>query len=188
MCVRVFFFGPLWPIMLILNDQGPNPSPNTLQAPAISSLMYDAQTCFCLNVNKFCIKSGPVRAASRPGPTEPTEFDMNPQTAKPGNSKKESSGVRNLGIEMAATQSGKLMYKIYRALSYGVSPALNLHLRYRRFRGREHPHRWTERLGRASLPRPPGPLLWFHAVSLGSNFVYLFNLITYFLFGFVFNF
>ncbi|XP_059428139.1 probable 3-deoxy-D-manno-octulosonic acid transferase, mitochondrial isoform X1 [Corylus avellana] len=70
---------------------------------------------------------------------------------------------------MAATESGRLMYKIYRALSYGVSPALNLHLRYRRLRGHEHPHRWTERLGRASLPRPPGPLLWFHAVSLGEG-------------------
>ncbi|KAG7961278.1 hypothetical protein I3843_09G007200 [Carya illinoinensis] len=68
---------------------------------------------------------------------------------------------------MAATKEGKLVYNIYRALSFGAAPVLNLYLRFRRFRGREHPHRWTERLGRPSLPRPLGPLLWFHAVSLG---------------------
>ncbi|KAB1221237.1 putative 3-deoxy-D-manno-octulosonic acid transferase, mitochondrial [Morella rubra] len=70
---------------------------------------------------------------------------------------------------MAATTEGKLVYRIYRALSYSVSPVVKLHLQYRRLRGREHPHRWTERLGRPSLPRPPGPLLWFHAVSLGEG-------------------
>lgn len=149
------------------HTQRPRSKPQA-QMPSGHFLAYVWCTkLFCLN--KFCTKSGPVRAASRPGPTEPTVFDINPQPAKSENSK-ESSSVRNLGKEMAATESGKLMYKIYRALSYGISPALNLHLRYRRLRGREHPHRWTERLGRASLPRPPGPLLWFHAVSLGSNF------------------
>ncbi|KAG6637997.1 probable 3-deoxy-D-manno-octulosonic acid transferase, mitochondrial isoform X1 [Carya illinoinensis] len=70
---------------------------------------------------------------------------------------------------MAATKEGKVTYNIYRALTYGVSPVLDLHLRFRRLRGREHPHRWTERLGRPSLPRPVGPLLWFHAVSLGEG-------------------
>ncbi|KAF3441738.1 hypothetical protein FNV43_RR15653 [Rhamnella rubrinervis] len=69
---------------------------------------------------------------------------------------------------MAATK-GKLVYKIYRALSYGLSPFLYLHLRWRKHRGLEHPLRWPERLGRASLPRPPGPLIWFHAVSLGEG-------------------
>ncbi|KAI9122082.1 hypothetical protein K1719_006771 [Acacia pycnantha] len=64
---------------------------------------------------------------------------------------------------------GLLLYKLYRALSYGVSPLVYLHLRWRRFRGLEHPHRWPERLGRPSRPRPPGPLIWFHAVSLGEG-------------------
>lgn len=68
---------------------------------------------------------------------------------------------------MAATK-GKLIYKVYRALSYGLSPLLYLHLRWRVLRGLEHPFRWPERLGRPSHARPPGPLLWFHAVSLGS--------------------
>ncbi|KAL5545957.1 hypothetical protein UlMin_005644 [Ulmus minor] len=69
---------------------------------------------------------------------------------------------------MAATK-GKLLYGIYRALSYGLSPWLYLHLRWRKHLGLEHPLRWPERLGSASLPRPPGPLLWFHAVSLGEG-------------------
>ena len=71
--------------------------------------------------------------------------------------------------EMAATEAaGKLAYRIYRAVSYGAEPVVNLHLRWRRLRGREHSLRWTERLGLPSLSRPTGPLLWFHAVSLGS--------------------
>ncbi|PON56115.1 3-deoxy-D-manno-octulosonic-acid transferase, N-terminal [Parasponia andersonii] len=69
---------------------------------------------------------------------------------------------------MAATR-GKLIYTIYRALSYGLSPLLYLHLRWRKNQGLEHPLRWPERLGHASLPRPQGPLLWFHAVSLGEG-------------------
>ncbi|XP_030492706.2 probable 3-deoxy-D-manno-octulosonic acid transferase, mitochondrial [Cannabis sativa] len=70
--------------------------------------------------------------------------------------------------EMAATKA-TLVYTIYRALSYGLSPLLYLHLRWRKILGLEHQLRWPERLGRASLPRPPGQLLWFHAVSLGEG-------------------
>nr|XP_011466803.1 PREDICTED: probable 3-deoxy-D-manno-octulosonic acid transferase, mitochondrial isoform X1 [Fragaria vesca subsp. vesca] len=69
---------------------------------------------------------------------------------------------------MAATK-GKLVYNIYRAVSHGLSPLLYLHLHWRKLRGLEHPLRWPERLGRPSFPRPPGPLLWFHAVSLGEG-------------------
>ncbi|XP_027173533.1 probable 3-deoxy-D-manno-octulosonic acid transferase, mitochondrial isoform X2 [Coffea eugenioides] len=68
-----------------------------------------------------------------------------------------------------ARKKGELIYKIYRAFSYGLSPMINLHLRWRKFRGLEHPKRWTERFGRPSLPRPAGPLVWFHAVSLGEG-------------------
>lgn len=64
---------------------------------------------------------------------------------------------------------GKLVYQVYRALSYGLSPLLYLHLWWRKLRGVEHSLRWRERLGRPSLPRPSGPLLWFHAVSLGEG-------------------
>lgn len=74
------------------------------------------------------------------------------------------------------TEKGKLVYRLYRALSYGLSPLLYLHLRWRKIRGLEHPVRWGERLGRPSLPRPPGQLIWFHAVSLGFIPFYIFIL------------
>ncbi|XP_039068331.1 probable 3-deoxy-D-manno-octulosonic acid transferase, mitochondrial isoform X1 [Hibiscus syriacus] len=71
---------------------------------------------------------------------------------------------------MAVVPKGEMLYKIYRTLSYGLSPLIHLHLHWRRLRGLEHPIRWRERLGQPSLPRPSaGPLLWFHAVSLGEG-------------------
>ncbi|KAG0487981.1 hypothetical protein HPP92_006792 [Vanilla planifolia] len=48
-------------------------------------------------------------------------------------------------------------------------PFLYLHLHWRRIRGLEHWSRWPERFGRPSAPRPPGSLIWFHAVSLGEG-------------------
>ncbi len=41
-------------------------------------------------------------------------------------------------------------------------------LRVRAGRGREDPERLGERIGHPSRPRPPGPLCWVHAVSLGE--------------------
>ncbi|KAL7616089.1 hypothetical protein Lser_V15G01966 [Lactuca serriola] len=70
---------------------------------------------------------------------------------------------------MGAIKGGEMVYMIYKAVTYGLSPLINLHLRWRKFRGLEHPLRWPERLGRPSLPRPPGSLIWFHAVSLGEG-------------------
>lgn len=70
---------------------------------------------------------------------------------------------------MVMPMGAAIVYKLYRALTYGVSPLAYLHLRWRKIRGREHPLRWPERLGRPSVSRPPGPLIWFHAVSLGEG-------------------
>ncbi|XP_017243592.1 probable 3-deoxy-D-manno-octulosonic acid transferase, mitochondrial isoform X2 [Daucus carota subsp. sativus] len=70
---------------------------------------------------------------------------------------------------MGRHRAGYLVYTLYRSLSHCLSPLIHLHLRFRRFRGIEHPLRWRERLGLPSLPRPPGPLFWFHAVSLGEG-------------------
>lgn len=126
--------------------------------------------------------------ASRPplrnfplGPPSPPKFLYpHPRTHTPSHSfrskhnfrglkKKKKLNLRFEIREMAATEAaGKLAYRIYRAVSSGAEPAVNLHLRWRRLRGREHSLRWTERLGLPSLSRPTGPLLWFHAVSLGS--------------------
>ncbi|KAJ9695223.1 hypothetical protein PVL29_010622 [Vitis rotundifolia] len=66
-------------------------------------------------------------------------------------------------------EKGKLLYHVYRALTYGLSPFLYLHLRFRTLQGIEHPVRWPERLGRPSTSRPPGHLIWFHTASLGEG-------------------
>ena len=34
--------------------------------------------------------------------------------------------------------------------------------------GKEHPQRYTEKLGEVSAARPPGPLIWLHGVGLGE--------------------
>ncbi|XP_057740448.1 probable 3-deoxy-D-manno-octulosonic acid transferase, mitochondrial isoform X2 [Arachis stenosperma] len=68
-----------------------------------------------------------------------------------------------------STKKGLLLYNVYRTLTYALSPLIRLHLRWRISRGLDHRCRWPERLGRPSLPRRPGPLVWFHAVSLGEG-------------------
>ncbi|EEF33745.1 probable 3-deoxy-D-manno-octulosonic acid transferase, mitochondrial [Ricinus communis] len=69
----------------------------------------------------------------------------------------------------AARNRGMLLYKIYRAFTYAVTPLVRLHMQWRRLLGLEHPNRWPERFGWPSVPRPSGRLLWFHAVSLGEG-------------------
>ncbi|WOL03462.1 putative 3-deoxy-D-manno-octulosonic acid transferase, mitochondrial isoform X1 [Canna indica] len=64
---------------------------------------------------------------------------------------------------------GKLVYGLYRAVTRVAVPIIYAHVQWRRLRGLEHPSRWPERFGRPSSPRPSGPLLWFHAVSLGEG-------------------
>ncbi|KAI8563459.1 hypothetical protein RHMOL_Rhmol03G0112500 [Rhododendron molle] len=56
----------------------------------------------------------------------------------------------------------ELLYMVYRALSYGLSPMVPVHVRWRRVRGLEHPLRGPDGLSRPSLPRPAaaGPLIW----------------------------
>ncbi|KAK8921879.1 hypothetical protein KSP39_PZI020855 [Platanthera zijinensis] len=64
---------------------------------------------------------------------------------------------------------GRAVYEIYRVASRAISPLLYLHVHWRRLRGLEHWSRWPERFGRPSARRPPGTLIWFHAVSLGEG-------------------
>ncbi len=65
--------------------------------------------------------------------------------------------------------SRPLALSIYGAamgLFEGVAPTL---LKRRARRGKEDPARIGERLGRASAPRPEGPLVWLHGVSVGES-------------------
>jgi len=56
----------------------------------------------------------------------------------------------------------------YRGLTTLIGPLLPLYLAGRRLRGKEDGARFAERLGRASAARPPGPLAWLHAASVGE--------------------
>jgi 3-deoxy-D-manno-octulosonic-acid transferase len=57
---------------------------------------------------------------------------------------------------------------VYRALTWPLPPLALLYLRRRQRRGKEDEGRLDERRGLTSLARPPGPLIWIHAASVGE--------------------
>ena len=57
---------------------------------------------------------------------------------------------------------------VYRGLTTLLGPALKLYLDRRMARGKEDRLRFPERQGRPGHARPPGPLLWIHAASVGE--------------------
>jgi 3-deoxy-D-manno-octulosonic-acid transferase len=57
----------------------------------------------------------------------------------------------------------------YRAATTLIEPIAPMVLRRRARRGKEDPRRLGERLGRASIPRPDGTLVWLHGVSVGES-------------------
>ncbi len=56
----------------------------------------------------------------------------------------------------------------YLAVSHAFPLAAPFVLRRRLARGKEDPARYTEKLGHPSATRPPGRLVWLHAVGLGE--------------------
>ncbi len=58
---------------------------------------------------------------------------------------------------------------MYATLTRSAGPLLRRHLRNRTRRGKEDPARIGERYGEATVPRPDGPLVWFHAASVGEG-------------------
>ncbi len=62
-----------------------------------------------------------------------------------------------------------MLLTLYRGLTRIGGPALRYYLHRRRLAGKEDPARQGERLGVASRPRPEGPLVWFHAASVGES-------------------
>jgi 3-deoxy-D-manno-octulosonic-acid transferase len=56
----------------------------------------------------------------------------------------------------------------YRHFTALIGPLFRLYLAGRRTRGKEDSARFGERLGRAGAARPPGPLVWMHAASVGE--------------------
>lgn len=61
------------------------------------------------------------------------------------------------------------MYGAYRIITGIVGPILPAWLDYRVRRGKEDGARLGERSGVASVVRPPGRLVWFHAASVGES-------------------
>ncbi len=59
--------------------------------------------------------------------------------------------------------------KLYRFASALAAPLAPLALKQRLKAGKERPERLDERLGRSSLARPDGPLLWMHGASVGES-------------------
>jgi 3-deoxy-D-manno-octulosonic-acid transferase len=57
----------------------------------------------------------------------------------------------------------------YRAAAGLAAPLAAQVLKARARQGKEDPARLAERLGHASAPRPAGPLVWMHAVSVGES-------------------
>lgn len=57
---------------------------------------------------------------------------------------------------------------LYRAVTLPLPPLVMLYLRRRCRLGKEDPQRLAERRGIAGLARPPGPLVWIHAASVGE--------------------
>ncbi|CCG41727.1 3-deoxy-D-manno-octulosonic acid transferase [Magnetospirillum molischianum] len=62
-----------------------------------------------------------------------------------------------------------MIYDLYRRITDLGGPLISLYLDNRRHRGKEDPARFGERLGQPSQPRPPGPLVWVHAASVGES-------------------
>lgn len=63
-----------------------------------------------------------------------------------------------------------LVLGLYLAWSGGAGLSYaNRKLRERLKDGKEDPDRIAERRGEASIPRPTGPLIWFHAASVGES-------------------
>lgn len=57
----------------------------------------------------------------------------------------------------------------YLAATTALHPFAPALLRRRARAGKEDPARLSERLGRPSVPRPPGPLAWLHGASVGES-------------------
>lgn len=61
-----------------------------------------------------------------------------------------------------------MILSLYRTLTTIAAPLISHYLKQRLARGKEHPTRFTERLGEASIQRPEGRLVWLHGASVGE--------------------
>jgi len=62
-----------------------------------------------------------------------------------------------------------MLLPLYHLATYLGGPLIAYHLRRRVRLGKEDATRLGERFGKPSIPRPDGPLVWFHAASVGET-------------------
>ena len=62
----------------------------------------------------------------------------------------------------------KLSLRLYLTVTYLLLPFVKIAITWRIKNGKEHPIRWREKIGKTSLSRPSGQLIWLHAVGLGE--------------------
>ncbi len=79
------------------------------------------------------------------------------------------SDHRKTAPETAKEYRSGFLLSVYRGATSLARPAAMTILRKRAARGKEVPERIPERLGIAGVPRPDGPLFWFHAASVGET-------------------
>ncbi len=61
-----------------------------------------------------------------------------------------------------------MLPSVYRALTLPLAPLVRIYLRRRCRHGKEDRARLGERRGVSAAPRPPGPVVWIHAASIGE--------------------
>ncbi len=61
------------------------------------------------------------------------------------------------------------MIKLYQIITNLALPLIRVYLFIRKLRGKEDKVRFQERLGKASIDRPQGFLIWVHAASVGES-------------------
>ena len=62
-----------------------------------------------------------------------------------------------------------MILSLYRGLTTVAAPLIDRYLKKRLAKGKEHPTRFPERLGQASIARPDGKLVWLHGASVGES-------------------
>ena len=63
----------------------------------------------------------------------------------------------------------KIVLNSYRGLGHALYPFMGPFLRMRATRGKEDRQRRYERYGYPSADKPAGPIIWFHAASVGES-------------------
>jgi 3-deoxy-D-manno-octulosonic-acid transferase len=79
-----------------------------------------------------------------------------------------SGGGLGRGLCGRGASPASLWPALYRTLTAAAAPLVALYLNVRCRRGKEDRERLGERFGIASTARPPGPLVWVHAASVGE--------------------